>query len=166
MEVLAIVGGIAAITVLLQQTNEVVQLLIAHRSDSVELRNALTNLSYHLPLLEEILVLLNSAGENEQQNHSVLIKEPIKECYRCIEELKTILDKVKSRIRDGQIVFPRWPADYKKKKITEIVTLTNTIEKHVQTLVIYRGMVYMSRTDLYTVIIPSTFSCSLSLTFD
>jgi hypothetical protein len=163
MEALAILGGITAIITLIQQTNEVAQLLMSHRSDSVELRNTLTNLSYYLPLLEKILVKLDEASNDEKQSHEPLIKDPIQDCYRCIQELKTILDKIKSRIRDGHLVFPKFQLDYKKNKIAQIVKLTNTIERKVQTLMMYRGMVYMSRTDLYTVRLLTPFPIYLYL---
>jgi len=157
MEALAILGGITAIITLIQQTNEVAQLLMSHRSDSVELRNTLDSLSYYLPLLEEILVKLDEASNDERQSHEALIKDPIQECCRCIQELKTILDKIKSRIRDGHLVFPMFPLDYKKNKIAQIVKLTNTIERKMQTLMMHRAMVYMSRTDLYTVRLLTPF---------
>jgi len=151
MEVLAVLGGIAAITALIQQTIEVTKLLMSHEPDSVELRNTLADLSYWLPLLEEILVKLDEASKEEKQSYEPLIEEPIKACHNCISQLKGILDKLNSRVSNSRVEFPRITLDYKKKKIAEIGDLTNTIERKVQTLMIYRGLVYMSRTDLYTV---------------
>jgi len=151
MEALAILGGITAVTTLIQQANEVVRLLMSHHADGDELRNTLANLAHYLPVLEEILVKLNEASKDEKQSYEPLIEQPIKECHDCILKLKGILDKLKSKIKDGRMEFPRLPLDYKKKKIGQIGDLTNTIERKVQTLMTYRGLVYMSRTDLYTV---------------
>jgi len=146
----AAVGLVSAIIGIVDKAHEIVEIatvLATYENDSAELERIISSLTLRLPLLAEILRKIEQATTEEQIRSQ---REVLNGCSQLMNDLYEGLEKLRPKDRKGRIARIIRKSDV-REKIGEISKRMLELEVFIQTLTTYHQMIYMERTDLYTV---------------
>jgi hypothetical protein len=141
------VGLVSAIIGIVDKAHEIATVLATYKNDSAELERIISSLTLRLPLLAEILRKIEQATTEEQIRSQ---REVLNGCSRLMTDLYERLEKLRPKDREGRIARIIRKSDV-REKIGEISQRMLELEVFIQTLTTYHQMIYMERTDLYTV---------------
>jgi hypothetical protein len=140
-------GLVSAIIAIVDKAREIATILVTYKNDSAELERIISRLTLRLPLLAEILRKIKQATTEEQiQSQRAVLNE----CSRLMTDLHGRLEKLRPKDREGRIAKMKRKSD-ERERIGEINQRMLDLEVFIQTLTTYHQMIYMERTDLYTV---------------
>jgi hypothetical protein len=142
-----VLGLVAAIISIVDKTREIATILVTYKNDSAELETIISSLTLRLPLLAEILRKIKQATTEEQIRSQRAV---LNECSRRMADLYERLEKLRPKDREGRIAKMKRKSD-ERERIGEIKQRMLDLEVFIQTLTTYHQMIYMERTDLYTV---------------